>query len=292
VGADVAEAGAAHPARRGAGGGARRQGRRSDARLVDQQRAPADAALGRARSRPRSDARRAVRHGASELRAGVGRRPAAPRRHRHDARRGGGVRPAARVARRCAADGAARRRRRAARRREIARRGRDPHAPPHRPHRRARRALRRRPRRDPRLHEHGAGGAAELHDAPRAAGRERGRLRAHPEPRRRRRDAAGAGLRRRRRRAGGGAHARQPGRLREGRRQALRVLGRPRERARRHHARHPEADPLQPARRARGHAVARDAATWLRGLAKEHGVVVLPAHDQGAIEASGIPVWP
>jgi glyoxylase-like metal-dependent hydrolase (beta-lactamase superfamily II) len=32
--------------------------------------------------------------------------------------------------------------------------------------------------------------------------------------------------------------------------------------------------------------------TWLRGLAKEHGVVVLPAHDQGAIEASGIPVWP
>lgn len=32
--------------------------------------------------------------------------------------------------------------------------------------------------------------------------------------------------------------------------------------------------------------------TWLRGLAQEHGVVVLPAHDQRAIEASGVPVWP
>ncbi len=31
---------------------------------------------------------------------------------------------------------------------------------------------------------------------------------------------------------------------------------------------------------------------WLRDLAQQQGVVVLPAHDQRAIEASGIPVWP
>lgn len=31
---------------------------------------------------------------------------------------------------------------------------------------------------------------------------------------------------------------------------------------------------------------------WLRELAQQHGVVVLPAHDEGAIEARGVPVWP
>lgn len=31
---------------------------------------------------------------------------------------------------------------------------------------------------------------------------------------------------------------------------------------------------------------------WLRDLAQQHGVVVLPAHDEAAIEARGVPVWP